>query len=354
MSQQFIHPDQLQKSTTENYSSPSLEQILAGVKARKKFIPVKGVILDRHIPEGYALVEKQFGSQKFSILLPNKLVYFVSHPGEGGNPLEALSSVSEFYNEVREFEKGLISEGKTNAIESNWAVRAGESYETYLVNYIISGETKGGNLTPGYNLAVLEELNIPLISLKDLKFSATRDQSSKTIETMKLIASICLGVSPDQLAVCDLGNLVKHVTISEEKTLSGAEASTMACYMGSHWELKPEYRINPITGAEREIARRGMGQALNVEEFVRQQQRALNLDLLPHPFIKEKGESYISLPKVDELLNQLVTEVKDTVRPEIVPHLKNIYSMYINMGLIGEANPQAWLPTEPPKLSKEV
>lgn len=215
-----------QKRMLRRLPSP---EIAEAVKAGKKFILVENDL--DNVPFGYSLIDMKHNNESFKTLVPQSLLFYMANPGEGDVD-DALDEISDFYDEIRDFEDNLLEDNDKSVQGTNWAVLARNAYETYLINKLTeAGEDPD---KPEFNEDVLKELGL------DDKY---------VNERVKAIAALALGKSPDEIRRYGVDSVLKHVTVRgrTEKSITREEFDNIACWAGSHYEIKDEFRNNPDT-----------------------------------------------------------------------------------------------------------
>lgn len=211
---------------------PSTEA-LAQVERGNKFIVVQEDFDPSFVPQGYTLIDMKHKGNSFKTLVPQSLLFYMANPGEG-KPEGALEEIADFYGETEDFEDEQIEDGNTSVQEANWATLARNSYETYLTNILVKhrkGERDSeGEPVPEFNPEVLArlDLNDPYVA-----------------QRARAIAAVALGKNADEVKQYDVGELLKHITIRQKgkaEKLTKKELERVACYCGSHYELRPEFR----------------------------------------------------------------------------------------------------------------
>ncbi len=223
------HTLQQKKAVVISRATPTkaLEEINKG----KKFIIVDETFNQAMIPLGYMLIDMQYKGDSFRTLVPQQLLFYLANPGEGGVD-DALDEISDFYSEIKDFEDEKLEGNGVSVQGANWAVTARNAYCTYLINKLTKANDENPDV-PEWNEETLKELNL------DDEYVAKR---------VRAISALCLGKTSEQeLRKYNLGDVLRHVTINEQKVeqLTEEEFNNVACWAGSHYDIKEEYQNNP-------------------------------------------------------------------------------------------------------------
>ncbi|PIN80598.1 hypothetical protein COV11_03765 [Candidatus Woesearchaeota archaeon CG10_big_fil_rev_8_21_14_0_10_30_7] len=216
-----------QKNVFLRRSVPA-EGVVEEVKKGNKFIVINETPVN--IPLGYMFIDMQYKGESFKTLVPQNLLFFQANPGEGDAD-EALNELSDFYDNVQDFEDELLEENDDSVQGANWAVITRKNYGTYLINKLTKASTDDVDI-PEWDEKILEKLDL------------TDDY---IVRRVKAMAAVALGKTTEQVKKHDLGDVLKHVTINERKVeqLSKEEFDQVTCWAGSHYEIKDEYKHNP-------------------------------------------------------------------------------------------------------------
>lgn len=305
---------QLKKRIVRRY--PSAET-LAQVEKGNKFIVVEEDFELSYVPQGYTLIDMNHKGDSFKTLVPQSLLFFMANSGEG-DPESALEEIADFYGEAEDFEDEIIENGQTNVQEANWATLARNSYSTYLVNNLVKNKKwerdEEGEPVPEFNQEVLKHLG-----LYD-EFISNR---------AKAIAAIALNKTIEEVKEYGVGDVLKHVTVKErgeKQKLTKQELEKVACYCGSHWELKDEYMNNPDVEYQ-----------VGISSGTKQ--------------VKLKR-----IPVFDSKINDLEEEITSYRLNKYNPsfnsmgrHDNALIRQYINLAYISPENPRAQLDIKPPE-----
>ena len=206
------------------------ENVMEQVGQGKRFIVVGNDFSHEHIPFGYMLIDMKYRNESFKTLVPQNLLFFLANPGEGDVD-DALDEIADFYDNVRDFEDDLLEENGDSVQGTNWAVTARSAYCTYLINKLTKSNEDDSDI-PEWNEETLNSL-----CLDD-------DYIEKRVKAM---AAVCLEKTAEQVRNYGLGDVLKHITVNERKVeqLTREEFDRVACYAGSHYEIKEEFRNNP-------------------------------------------------------------------------------------------------------------
>jgi hypothetical protein len=299
------------------------EDILLEVQRGNRFIVVDAAIDPQAVPDGYTLISMKHKGEDFKALIPQSLLFFMANPGEG-NPNEALDEIAGFYGNAKDFEDDLINEGKTSVQGANWATLARGSYSTYLVNRLVKHNgTKDdkGEPVPEFDSKVIANLDL----LEDY-----------VLQRIKAIAAVSLGKDITQIDRHEVRDVLKHVTINEERTekLSREEFKEITCWAGSHYEIKDEYRNKE--GVKYDIDRRhDMNHRVGVKHIPHSEYEMLDV-------------------KINELESQITDYRNKKHEGKIGMHDAALIRQYINLAYISKQNPKAQLDIQPPaNLDKE-
>jgi len=212
------------------------EEAAQQLQEGRKFIVVDENFDQSTVPQGYTLIDMRFRGESFKTLVPQSLLFYMVNPGEGDIE-NALEEIADFYNEVGDFEDELVERSETSVQEVNWATLARENYRMYLVNKLVRNvDGKHDNEeepVPEFNPDTLSSLDL------DDDYVANR---------VRAMAAAALGKTADEVKGYGVGEVLKHITVRERgetETLTKEELEKVACYCGSHYELKPEFRSDP-------------------------------------------------------------------------------------------------------------
>jgi hypothetical protein len=274
--------DYLSKIKIPTRSSP---QVYEDLKAGKKFIAVEQDFDEWSLPNGYLVITTDYDGQAFRAVVPTSTAVWIANRGEtpGGTDLdEILDDLAEATNDVREFERELISEGDINTQETNWKMQLVGAYETYLVNKI----TKPHGNDVRFDHKALDELGLT---------------NSEVEKRLKAIAAICKGISPEEVQVSDdLSSVLYHETrIDYEEEIT--QSYTVSCDCGSHIEYQTAYR------------------------------KVLQ---------KHSMKANLYHPQIDQLKSKINDLRKDLPKGR---HDDNLINLYINLRYMKE-EPDKWLP----------
>lgn len=204
----------------------ALRQISEG----RKFVVVDDSFTSQFIPANYTLINMRYKGEAFKMLVPQSLLYFIANPGEGDAD-DALDEIADFYRDAETFEDEQMENGRTSVQGANWATLARNSYSTYLINALVEGTFTLGGFSPRFRKEVFKQLGF---------------NDRYIHERVKAMAALALGkTSTDQVKEYGLEGLLNHITVQErgKKTrMTREELEKVACYYGSHWELKPEFK----------------------------------------------------------------------------------------------------------------
>ena len=288
-------------------------EVLEALRQGKKFI-----VVDRDfdtVPFGYAMIDMMYRGDSFRTLVPQSLLFYMANPGEGDSD-DALDEISDFYDEVKGFEHGLMEDSARSVQGANWATLARNAYEVYLINKL----TKGGEGNPDvfdFDDGVLEGLG-----LKD----------DYVAERAKAIAAIALDKSPENVKKYGLRSVLRHVTVRErvEEELPIEEFDAVACWAGSHYEIRDEYRSNP--DVEYQIDCRHDKEHKAGKRIVHQ-----------------RSEEFL-----DKDISRLEGEIASyrSQNGGIGRHDANLTRVYINLAHIAQENHRAQLPIQPKEIEE--
>jgi len=209
------------------------DDVLDQVQKGRQFIPVDDEF-DTQI-EGYTQLKRTYKGDAFNVLVPHELLFYVANEGEG-NADEALDVLADFYSEAGDYEDDMIEDGNTSVQEANLATAARSSYKTFLVNKLVKhkiwAKDEDGEPVADFDAKTLKDLDL---------------NDSYVEERVKAMAALALGKNAEEVKTYGVGNLLKHVTVIENKTevLTKEEFKRVACYTGSHYELKEKYQNDP-------------------------------------------------------------------------------------------------------------
>lgn len=298
--------------------------ITSQIEKGNRFIVVDSDIDPNFIPDGYTLIDMKHKGESFKTLIPQSLLFFMANPGEGDAD-SALDEIAGFYGEAKDFEEDMIGSGQTSVQQANWATLARSSYGTYLVNRLVKhkrGEREDGEPVPEFNESVLKGLDI---------------MDSYVGQRVKAIAAVALGKTADQLNKNEVKDVLKHVTIRENKTeqLSREEFAKITCWAGSHYEIKPEFQ-NGEDGTSYQIEKRhDKNYMVGVKRTTEVKYDVLN-------------------SKVSELEGEIAT-YRAARHPEGVgKHDSALIRQYINLAYIAKENPRMQLDIQPPAEDKPI
>mgnify|MGYP001599432957 CR=1 FL=1 len=229
--------------------TPSNE-VLKAVENGSRFVIVEQDFDSNNVPEGYTLVNMKYRNDSFRTLVPQNLLFYMANPGDGDVD-HALEEMANFYGEVEGFEDSMIDEGKTSVQDVNWATNARETYRTYLVNKLVRPD---GSLedSPEFNPDALRALDL---------------DDPYVAERIKVMASLALGKSKDEIATYEVKEVLKHYSRAKDFTPTGTQeqigdqefrkitkmrykagwddhTKTMRCLGDSHYDLLPEFVNN--------------------------------------------------------------------------------------------------------------
>jgi hypothetical protein len=287
-------------------------EVLEQIKRGKKFIPVDKDIDVASLPNNYMLIDVQYKGDSFKTVVPVSVMIFMSNPGEG-NIDDALDLISDFYDEVKDFEEENIENGDVNIQSTNWAVTARSSYKTYLLNKLIEANKEEVDL-PVWNGDVLDSLDL---------------NDDYVMQRVRAMAAVALGLSVEQVKSYDVGDMIKHVTINDREIedLTKKEFNRVACWAGSHYEIKTEFR-----GTE------------NVEyqvEYRHDKKHRIGKK------ITKKHNIEIFNTRIDEIEKEIEKYRKDKHK-SIGRHDQSLIRQYANIEFIAKENPNNQLPLIPP------
>ena len=310
------------KKTVVIRKHPS-DEVLAQVERGNKFVVVKDSFDLSYVPEGYTLINIKYKGDSFKTLVPQSLLFYIANPGEG-NSNDALDDIADFYGEVEGFEDDMIGNGQTSVQETNWATLARSSYETYLINKLVKNK-KGksdekGEPIPEFNSKMLHQLDLndPYVE-----------------QRLKAIAVIALGKSAEEVKKYDIADVLKHITVREDKTeqLTREEFKKITCYSGSHYELKAEYRNKD--DVEYSIGYNYGRSRMSGEK-------------------RTKGKKYHVLDSKIRGLEQEIQEYrKNKHKGPLGKHDKALLRQYANLAYIAPDKPKAQLDLAPPKKKRK-
>ena len=293
------------------YRSVAPTYILELLAKGQKFVPFQGQIDPNSLPPGYSIMEMQYKGTTFKAIVPQTLLYFMANPGEG-NADGALDELAEFYREIEGVENTAIANGETNLQLGKFGQWARESYGTYLINKVI--RIRGGQDEEGQPLSELDPKVMERLGLND----------PYVLERIKAIAAVRLGKRSDQVQAHDVGALLKHVTLRKDgktEQLSQPELKRVACYCGSHYELKPEFRNDP-------------DYTYHVSGYHGSRtERKVDLQAFD--------------PKVSQLEKEIADHLKDKNGGKLGPHDAQMLRTVTNLRYIAPENPRAQLSTTP-------
>ncbi|MFH1637722.1 MAG: hypothetical protein ABIB71_04840 [Candidatus Woesearchaeota archaeon] len=288
--------------------------VAEAVRQGKKFIIVENDF--DAVPFGYALINMPYKGKAFRTLVPQNLLFYLANPGEGDVD-DALDEIADFYDEVKEFEHGMVEDNGTSVQGVNWAVLARNTYETYLINKL----TKGDEDDPGraeFKGDALKELDL------DDKFVSDR---------AKAIAAIALDKNPDEVRKYGVDSVLKHVTVKErtEEQLTAQEFNQITCWAGSHYEIKEEYRHESNVDYNIEYRH---DRDYKVGKKVTHQKTEKFLDT--------------DVKKLEKEIEDYRVEKNDKVGR----HDSNLTRMYVNLAHIAKEKPEAQLLIQPLEVDK--
>lgn len=208
-------------------------EVLAEIEKGSKFIVVEENFDLNFTPQGYTLIDMRYKGDSFKALVPQSLLFYMANPGEGSAD-NALEEIADFYGEAENYEEDAIQNGETSVQEAHWATIARDRYDTYLINKLVRHKKTGedGEPIPEFDDRILKELDL------DDSYVGSR---------AKAIAALALGKSSDEIKGYGIENILKHVTVRQRKTekLTREEFKKVACWAGSHYELRDECRNDP-------------------------------------------------------------------------------------------------------------
>lgn len=311
LEERLIH--QQRTSVVRRYPS---DQALEQLKQGKKFVVVEEEFDQSFVPEGYTLINMKHRGNCFRSLVPQVLLFYMANPGEGDTE-DALEEIADFYDDAEDFEDDMIEEGETSVQETNWATLARNSYQTYLINRLVKhrkGEKEDGEPVPEFNHKVVYNLDL---------------NDDYVVQRTKAIAALALGKTVDEINTSEIRDVLKHVTIREQKTeeLSREEFEEVTCWAGSHYELKPEYRNR--NDVQYEIQRR-CDYSCMVGSKTTKSQRLPVLDA-----------------KISELEQEIVRH-RTAKHGQLGRHDSALIRQYVNLAYIASEDPGAQLNITPP------
>lgn len=217
------------------------DSALEKIEERRSAIRLDGPVDDGEIPDGYMQVQfpGEFGQDEV-YLLKHSFCWYLTNEGEGDVD-EALAETAEGYHDLKGIEDEDMDKGGTSIPESFLATKARENYKILLINKLVkskwAGFARDGDFEP---IAEFDSNALKSLDLND-PFVENR---------VKAMAALALGKKGEAVKAYDVGKLVKHVTVKVKKSefervLDKKQLNKMRCYMGSHWELSPEYRRDP-------------------------------------------------------------------------------------------------------------
>lgn len=288
------------------------EKVLDQIRAGKKFILVDGTFDPTNLPEGYMLIDVRYKGEGFKTVVPVSVMIYMANPGEGDLD-DALDEISDFYEEVEEFEEGMIEDGDVSVQGTDWAVAARSSYRTYLVNKL----TKPG-----------ENVDVPELNEDTLKSLDLNDEY--IAQRVRAMAAAALGLSREEVKSYSVGEVLKHVTINERKVemLTREEFDRITCWAGSHYEVKDEFK--GVDGVTYEIEQ-SHDKGLKVGRRITKKQVCSVFDA-----------------KISSLEREIEEYRRKKHGGEVGRHDRNLIRAYTNLKFIAKEDPSAQLPLIPP------
>ncbi len=293
----------------------------------KKFIPVEQDFDKRYVPDGYSKLNVTYKGERFIALVPQHVVAIIANEGEGDDN-NALDELADFYDEIRQFEDGLILTGATNTAAIDLFTTTVDNYNTHLENALAVPKKEGdGSVdldTPVFNRDLLAGLDV------DDAFVEQR---------LKAMAAVMLGRDASELEAAELSDVLEHKTVraaySEKMTIDELKEAT--CYAGSHYALKPEfakgqrgYTRGEKDGVQYEINRTANQDHLTGEKFVDEVKR----------------------PVLDTTVQKLQAEIEQHRRKKhgnVGRHDTQLLTKYANLAYIARERPMAQVDIQPAK-----
>ncbi len=198
------------KTHYEGLPADVIEQIKQG----KKFIPLDEDIDESLIPDGWIKSEVIVAGKKTAVIMPVRAYIYL---GDKNNPEELMG----LYNEIKEYEKGIIENNSSEPGEAYFAEQVRQAYEVAKINELLDGN---GNLSEEIIDTYLRGENVALI---------------------KQLASKATGTPVEELEESKLEDVIEHVTPiielgDDEQEANISMKRKVKCYVGSHWEYKEE------------------------------------------------------------------------------------------------------------------
>jgi hypothetical protein len=320
--------EQINKTQVRHVKS---SDVLSEIEKGNRFIVLEDE--PAYIPDDYILINMRYKEKEFKTLVPTQIIYFLANPGEGSID-DALDNVLDFYNDVKDFEKQSMLDGKTCAQSVNWATTSKDSYRVYLINKL----TKNGN-----------EFDEEVIARLDLN-------DDFVDQRLKGIAALCLEKAIDEVKAAELKDLITKIDVNHVKDGDGKvvgiskdefkkitsfryspiphmSTKTMKCLGDSHYDLKPEYINDPFWD-------------YNLRTMSKTQR---SIEVTDH------------FAKLDKSINALETEIEDyriaksktgNDPNKIGVHDQSLIRQYANLKYIAKENPAALLDIEPQRITE--
>lgn len=284
-----------------------LEQIGQG----KKFIIVEHAFDPAYLPDNYMVIDIQYRGESLKTVVPMNVMIYMSNPGEGDLD-DALDEISDFYDEVKDFQNEHLENGDTSIQSTNWAGVARNSYSTYLINKLTQANEDDADV-PEWNEETIEELDL---------------HDDYVAQRVRAIAAVALGLDEKQVKAYDVGDVLRHVTVNERKEvpLTQEEFDQVACYAGSHYEVKPEFR-----GKD------------DVEYRI---EHSYDRNHKVGKKIIKKHEVTVFDADIASLEQEIETHRKEK-HGSLGRHDKNLIRQYANIAHIAKENPDCQLPVHP-------
>jgi hypothetical protein len=285
------------------------EDVEAKIRAGSRFIIVDENLRFSSVPQGFTLIDMKYKDDIFRALVPQQLLFYIANPGEN-SPDEALDSLTEFYTEVEGLEDTMMNQGHMSVQEADWATLARRSYGTYIINKLV--KSSAGKLSEdGEPLPEFDSQTIKQLDLKDAYVEART----------RAIAAIALGKTAKELKEYNLSKVLKHVTLNERQVqkMTWAQFHQVACYAGSHYELRSKYRGGEAT-----------------------------YDLANRTVTTEKKETLKFLDKDIATFEKEISAYRTKKNSKISPHDAALIRQYINLAYIAPEKPEAQLDITPP------
>jgi hypothetical protein len=291
------------------------EEVQAKIRAGSRFIVVDESMRFSEVPRGFTLIDMKYKTDVFRALVPQELLFYIANPGES-NANEALDCLTEFYTEVEGLEDTMMGNGNRSVQEADWATLARRSYGTYLINKLV--KSASGKL--GEDGEPLAEFNQETIKQLDLNDPYVMNRA-------KAIAGIALEKTVKELEDYNISDVLKHVTISERQVqkLTWKQFHEVACYAGSHYELRAQYRNSNAT-----------------------------YNLANRTVTKDATRTVAMMDKDIATLESEIEKYRAKNHSSLSPHDAALIRQFINLKYIAKEKPESQIDIRPPEYGPET